>query len=154
MKSLVILVVATLLSGCATTDPTYTQRANETLKHPPRAETESPEQKAVRESHEKAFGRKIEALSQEDQVEPAAVLKTVAPEYPFLARSAGKTGVVHVAVIIGVDGVVTEAKVVSSTDPIFDAAALDAVRQWRYKPAKKGGKPIAMAVTIPVVFQL
>lgn len=154
MKTLPLLLLAVLLTSCATNDANYIQRANVRLKNLPQAETESAEQKEVRSDHEKAFGRQIETLSQQDRVEPPALLKTVAPKYPVAERRARKTGTVHVAFIIELDGKVSDAKVISSTDPVFDAPALDAVRQWRYKPARKEGEPIAIAVTVPVVFQL
>lgn len=154
MKLISTLLLTTILTGCSSTDATYTQRANESLKQLPRAETESAAQRTTREDHEQAFGRKIEAFSQSDQVQPPALLKSVAPVYPPAARRAGKTGTVYVAVIIGTDGTVADAKVTSSTDPEFNAPALNAVRQWRYKPAKKDGTPVAIAITVPLLFQL
>jgi TonB family protein len=71
----------------------------------------------------------------------------VQPEYPAIARQARVEGTVSLAVDIGTDGTVTDARVVDSV-PLLDQAALDAVRQWAYTPMLKGG--VAVPTTIPV----
>jgi len=38
--------------------------------------------------------------------------------------------------------------------PAFDEKAIEAVRQWRFKPATRGGKPVAATVMIPLEFNL
>ena len=57
-------------------------------------------------------------------------------------------------IIINESGAVAAAKIVSSSDPIFETAALEAVKLWRFAPAKKNGQPVAMSYTVPVIFQL
>jgi TonB family protein len=56
--------------------------------------------------------------------------------------------------IIDAKGNVQDASVVRSTDPDFSAAALEAVKQWKYSPARKSGQPVNIAVQMPVVFNL
>jgi protein TonB len=51
------------------------------------------------------------------------------------------------------DGAVTVQRAVEG-DPIFYAAAIDAVRQWRYEPTFLNGQPIDMDMTIAVTFVL
>lgn len=77
------------------------------------------------------------------------------PEYPPAARRLGQAGTVVLVLEIGVTGAVLEANVlVSSNHPLLDAAALRAIRGWRYTPAMRAGKPVASELLQPVVFDL
>jgi periplasmic protein TonB len=80
-------------------------------------------------------------------------IKDVAPEYPMLARQAHMAGIVIIDAIIGVDGRVTEAKVLRGV-PTLDEAALTAVRQWAYTPTLLGGVPVPLEMTVTVTFRL
>jgi TonB family protein len=79
-----------------------------------------------------------------------AKLFDVRPVYPQKAREARITGTVLVEITIGTDGAVTDARVLRSI-PLLDAAALEAVRQWRYDVTLVNGvpTPMRMVVTIP-----
>ena len=81
------------------------------------------------------------------------VVTRVMPVYPELAKQAGMEGKVFVAAYVGVDGRVRKVEM-EGKPSIFDAAALDAVRQWVFSPAKTDGHPVAVWVRVPVVFQL
>ncbi|WP_434385727.1 energy transducer TonB [Melittangium boletus] len=84
------------------------------------------------------------------------VLEQVRPHYPRRARSEGIEGRVLVRLIIGVDGRVEpdSPRVVESVVAL-DAAALEAVRQWRFTPALgHQGRPVRVIVEIPVQFTL
>lgn len=83
---------------------------------------------------------------------PEAVTK-VQPIYPDLARDAGVDGTVLVQALVGKDGRVKDTKVVRSS-PMLDAAAVNAVRQWVFKPALSNNKPVAVWVAVPVKFSL
>jgi TonB family protein len=86
----------------------------------------------------------------EDLPEP---VHRVAPRYPDAARAAGRQGVVEVMALLGRDGAVRDAYVIHSR-PGLDDAALDAVWQWRFEPARTKGEPVAVWVRIPVRFTL
>ena len=58
-----------------------------------------------------------------------------------------------VEAIIGKDGRVRDARVVRS-QPLFDLAALDAVREWRYTPTLLNGEPVEVILTVAVTFAL
>jgi len=77
-----------------------------------------------------------------------------APEYPAAARAAKQEGRVIVDMIVDAHGLVTEARVAKSDNPVFDEAALAAVRQWRFKPGLDEGKPVAFGLVGPVEFKL
>jgi len=80
-------------------------------------------------------------------------LTKVTPDYPAQARVAGIEGTVVVQALVGRTGRVLETRIVKS-DPHFDQAAEDAVRQYTFAPAKSGGKPIAVWVAVPIRFVL
>jgi TonB family protein len=82
-----------------------------------------------------------------------AIVNRVMPVYPDLARQAGLEGRVTVAAFVGVDGRVKRAEVEGKSS-VFDAAALAAVRQWTFTPAKTDQHPVAVWVRVPVVFRL
>jgi protein TonB len=81
---------------------------------------------------------------------------TVQPTYPEGARKTGAQGTVLVGVKIDRSGTVESASVTEGVEghPELGEAALEAVRQWRFEPAKEGGKPVDIEVTIPVKFRL
>jgi protein TonB len=57
--------------------------------------------------------------------------------------------------LVGVDGRVADVVVKQSAGaPDLDRAAMDAVRRWRFEPARRGGEAIATWVEQPVAFQL
>jgi TonB family protein len=80
-------------------------------------------------------------------------VERIPPQYPEEGIRAGKSGTVWVRALVGEDGAVHDAFVHRSIPPLDDAA-LDAVWQWRFKPALSGGKPIAVWVMVPVRFTL
>lgn len=74
------------------------------------------------------------------------------PEYPKSLRKAGARGEAVVAMRITRQGVVVDPTIDHATDPAFGEAALVAIRQWRFLPQVKGGKPVETAVTMPFGF--
>lgn len=77
------------------------------------------------------------------------------PEYPFVARNRGYQGRVVLQVDVLPDGTAASVELTSSSGyDSLDAAALRTVRQWRFVPARRNGRPVAAAVTVPVLFKL
>jgi len=79
--------------------------------------------------------------------------KRVAPIYPIEARTENVSGVVFAQALVGKDGAIRDVFVVSGPAALRDAA-LDAIWQWRFKPAVKDHQPIAVWVIVPVKFTL
>lgn len=88
----------------------------------------------------------------QSKVEPPVPVRTVAPDYPPELKREGAMGVVHVKCTIDVQGNVIDPEVEKSTNPGFDKAAIDAVKKWKFKPAKQDGEPVAKRVSIPIKF--
>jgi protein TonB len=86
-------------------------------------------------------------------VEPEELLM-IKPEYPELAKQAGVDGTVWVALLVGTDGRVKDARVTRSASPLLDRAALEALRRWVFRPALASGHPVAVWVSETVKFTL
>jgi len=83
----------------------------------------------------------------------AAQISGSKPEYPDLARQSRIEGTVVLHAIIDKDGRVAELQVISG-HPLLARAALDAVKQWRYKPTLLNGEPMKVDTTISVTFTM
>ena len=81
------------------------------------------------------------------------VIKQVNPVYPEIARKAGLTGKVFLKFLVDKNGQVSNVTVLKGQE-IFRQAAIDAILQYRFKPAKKNGKPVSVWMTQPMSFRL
>jgi protein TonB len=79
--------------------------------------------------------------------------RKVEPAYPAIAKTAHVQGTVILAAVIGKDGSIENLHVVSG-HPLLQAAAMDAVKQWRYHPYILNGEPVEVDTTVTVVFNL
>ena len=82
------------------------------------------------------------------------VLRRVQPTYPQMAKIARVQGAVVLAAIIGKDGTIQNLHVVSTASPLLNQAAIDAVKQWRYRPYILNGEPVEVDTTVTVNFTL
>lgn len=76
------------------------------------------------------------------------------PVYPFEMKRAGIKGEVKVEFIVDAQGAVIQAYAVSSTDKEFEAPAVQAVKKWRFRPGKKGGRAVNVRMQVPIAFNL
>lgn len=91
--------------------------------------------------------------------DPASItpprVKMSPPVYPLEARINAEEGTVRLQVTISATGKPENIVILqSSGSKSLDAAALDSIRQWEFFPARLHGKPIACAVTLPIIFKL
>ena len=77
----------------------------------------------------------------------------VDPEYPLLARKAKIQGPVVLSAVIDTKGKVTNLRVLSG-HPLLAQSAVDAVKQWKYRPYVFEGQVVPVETTITVVFHL
>lgn len=87
------------------------------------------------------------------QVQAAKLVRQVIPQYPPLARQARISGTVHLVGIIGKNGTIENLEVVSG-HPLLVRAAVDAVKQWLYKPTLLNDVPVEVIAPIDVNFTL
>ncbi len=77
------------------------------------------------------------------------------PKYPSRARRRGWEGRVLLVVRVRADGAAATVRVASSSGHgILDRAARDAVRRWRFNPARRAGISVAASLEVPVTFRL
>jgi periplasmic protein TonB len=76
------------------------------------------------------------------------------PEYAESARKKKIKGDVELAMIVTAEGKVRDLKVTKSLDKDLDKQALAAVSTWRFEPATKDGKPVAVHLRTDVTFRL
>jgi protein TonB len=92
-------------------------------------------------------------IKQGGNVTAASIINQTRPIYPPLARQARIQGNVVLHAIIDKEGMVAQLEVVSG-HPLLVQAALDAVREWRYKPTLLNGDPVEVDTTITVTFTM
>lgn len=85
-------------------------------------------------------------------VSQGMVIKRVQPRYPANALAAHIQGAVQIEATVNKEGIVVNPKVLSG-DSVLAAAALEAVRQWRYKPYYLDGEPVEIQTQITIKFK-
>ncbi|MFW6175811.1 MAG: TonB family protein [Acidobacteriota bacterium] len=87
------------------------------------------------------------------EVVPPEPVHTPRPRYPEIARRAGRTGTVIVQATIDREGTVTDVEVLRGAPLGMTEAAVEAVRRWRFRPATREGRPVAVYYQLTVRFQ-
>lgn len=82
------------------------------------------------------------------------LISKVEPKYSEEAREAKVQGRVVLGVVIDAKGRPENVKVIEGLEPSLDAKAVEAVRQWKFQPGAKQGKPVRVQATIEVNFRL
>ena len=87
-----------------------------------------------------------------DDLTPARKIKDVNPEIPFDELRRIRSAIVYLYGLIGTDGSVQNISVEYSPSDAFTESARNAFRQWRYKPATCGDKPVPTEIEIHVLY--
>jgi len=95
----------------------------------------------------------VRALPMSQGVSNGYLVHRVSPVYPSQARELRMQGAVRLDAIISEQGTIESVKLVEG-QPVLARAAIDAIKQWRYKPYELNGKPVKIATTITVHFKL
>lgn len=80
-------------------------------------------------------------------------IKKVSPEYPDLARTARLGAIIIMEAQVDTRGQVKTVNVLRG-HPLFDEAAVAAVKQWRYRPLLLNGEPTEFILTVTITFNL
>ena len=86
--------------------------------------------------------------------QPPTSISVPNPRYPFEMRLKGIEGGVVVEFTVTADGLVGDAKAVQATHKEFLGAALHAIKDARFKPAQKDGRPVPVRMRATLVFRL
>ncbi|MBV8550013.1 MAG: TonB family protein [Acidobacteriaceae bacterium] len=87
-------------------------------------------------------------------VQESKLTKKVQPVYPASAKAAGVEGTVRLEMVIGMNGVPLDIRVVSSPSDDLTQSALDAVRQWEYSTTLLNGQPVEVVTDVTVNYTL
>jgi protein TonB len=87
-------------------------------------------------------------------VSAPVVIYQVDPEFSEEARKAKFMGVVTVNLIVNAQGMPQNVRVLRGVGMGLDEKAVEAVRQYKFKPAMEGGKPVPVELNIEVNFQI
>ena len=85
---------------------------------------------------------------------PPKKIRTPRPKYPFGKYQACVDGPIIVQVIIDEEGMPTQPRLLTTQDPTLGFAAMEALRNWRFKPARLGGEPVSVYYNLTVNFKL
>jgi TonB family protein len=82
------------------------------------------------------------------------VIRQAPPAYPYSLRSSGYRGEVVIDFAVDLEGNVFNPSVVKSSHPDFEAPAVEAVLQWKFKPGMRNGHPVYVRMEVPIFFEL
>lgn len=99
-------------------------------------------------------GEEVDAIfSLSDLDQKPRVVYQPTPIYPPELARKGMQGTVYVLFIVDKSGRARQLKVQKSTHPAFNAPAIKAVKQWKFEPGKRKGKPVQFRMRVPITFQ-
>jgi periplasmic protein TonB len=99
-----------------------------------------------------AVGSSLEPVSLPESAIRSLLAQAPNPEYPAAAKASGQQGSVVLQVLIGPDGAVQDAKFMQGSF-VFARAAIDAVKQWRFKPYSMNGRAVSVQSVITLSFK-
>ena len=80
------------------------------------------------------------------------VIKQVPPQYSEASRGVRVNGSVTIGLIVTSKGVPKDPHVIKGIETELDRAAVEALKQWRFAPARKNDKPVAVRVVVEIAF--
>jgi len=87
-------------------------------------------------------------------ISPPQVIFQPDPDYPMAARKRKQQGTCVLALVVDENGRPRDVHVIRSVNKVLDQNAIDAVTQWKFKPALREGKPVAVRTSVEVGFRL
>lgn len=97
--------------------------------------------------------KRLDPVRPGGQIRQPQRIRDTRPVYPQMALAARVEGIVIIEATVGIDGRITNARVLRSV-PLLDQAALEAVRQWEYLPTTLNGVPVPVIMSVTVTFKL
>ncbi|MBO0694641.1 MAG: energy transducer TonB [Verrucomicrobia bacterium] len=84
---------------------------------------------------------------------PPKLISGNAPLYPISQSRSGNSGFAIVAFTVGLDGKTHDIRVVRASYPYFGSHTVLAVRDWRFEPGRKNGKPVPVKINLVMPFK-
>ena len=142
-------IAAVVLLGTATCAAAMTLRLEVPAQAIPSIQTPTPMHAIIAAGAEQANG----PIRISGGVASGQIISKVAPVYPPEAKEKGIQGTVVLHAIIGKDGTIQQLAVISGPEEL-QASAMEAVKQWVYKPYLLNGEPVEVETTITVNYAL
>ena len=109
-----------------------------------------------------SFGRILSAQTKDSEpvyepskdVKPPKLVHYVEPDFSPSAKEAYVEGTVKISTVVTVEGKSTNSHVVSGLNSGEDRTALEALKQWRFRPGTKDDKPVNVRITVEIDFHL
>ena len=80
------------------------------------------------------------------------LIKDIKPQYTAGAMRRGVNGTVFLRCVVDRDGVPTRLEIVKALDDELDRASLETLKQWRFEPGQKDGKPVLVQIDVAMAF--
>jgi TonB family protein len=87
-------------------------------------------------------------------IRPLRLLTRVEPKYPLVEAFRNQSGNVMTQIRVEPDGSVSNVQVLQKVQPQIDAATVDAIKQWRFEPPTRYGKPVVAYVTMMTLYNI
>jgi len=114
---------------------------------------ETPPISPLARTHRQDFGPEIHHMSEPGMVAPKQ-LYSPEPEFSEKARLEKQQGNVGIDLVVGTDGLPRNLQIACSSAPDLNDNAIATVKQWKFAPATKDGKPVPVEIVVEVSFHL
>lgn len=121
------------------------------LKQPPRVKEGKPVKFTVRAPF--IFSVEGDEGPEPENLKKPKILKAEQPVYPAALQAKGEVGGAILEIVIGLDGLISDLKVLRSTHPEFAQAATEAVKQWSFRPAFLDGTAVSSRWRLSLCFE-
>ena len=101
-----------------------------------------------------ASERQAEVYEPGGAVKAPKLLHYVEPEFSSQSKEAFIEGTVKISTVVNTEGRSSESRIVRGLNAEEDKTALEALKQWRFQPGTKDGKPVNVRVTVEIAFHL
>ena len=99
------------------------------------------------------FAEFKEDLQDKSELTAPVATQEVDPGYPLELMRQNVQGTVTLSAVIRSDGTVSDVRVLSGVDDRLDQYACNALGQWKFRPAEKNGKPVALQAVVKIPFR-
>jgi protein TonB len=86
-------------------------------------------------------------------ISPPKATHSPDPQYPELPADTEPRGLVVMLIGVNAHGHVGPVRVVRSSAPVFEKSAVETVKKWKFKPAKKNGQAVPVQITVEMKFE-
>jgi TonB family protein len=125
------------------------------FSQPPTAQSSQDSKPAPdNKSDAKSNAKSDEVYTAGGDVKAPKIIHYVEPDFSPSSQEAYVEGVVRLSAIVNVEGLPTDLKILSGLNAEEDQTAVEALKQWRFKPGTKNGQAVRVRITVEINFHL